>query len=146
GPSCAGLAAICGPDRARSCCASSLVPHGTFYRGYDGVSPLYTDRSYPATVSDFRLDTYEVTVGRFRAFVAAYPDDVPAAGAGKNPHDPSDPGWESAWIASMPADRDALAAAVQCDASFQSWTDVAGDNETRPMNCITWYEARAFCI
>jgi hypothetical protein len=78
-PSCKGLTATCGPSGDASCCASSLVLHGTFYRGYDGVT--YTDQGYPATVSDFRLDTYEVTVNRFRQFVMAYPEDMPAAGS-----------------------------------------------------------------
>lgn len=45
------------------------IPGGTFYRSYDGVS--FTDKGYPATVSSFELDRYEVTVARFRAFVAA---------------------------------------------------------------------------
>src|SRR5262249_1944612 len=62
-PSCRGLAATCGADGAQSCCASALVPGGMFLRGYDGVT--YADGTNPATVSDFRLDTYEITVGRF---------------------------------------------------------------------------------
>jgi formylglycine-generating enzyme len=27
-----------------------------------------------------------------------------------------------------------------------TWTDAPGSNENRPMNCVTWYEAMAFCI
>jgi hypothetical protein len=34
----------------------------------------------PATVSSFRLDCYEITVGRFRAFVEAQPEGRPAHG------------------------------------------------------------------
>jgi hypothetical protein len=37
-----------------------LVPGGTFSRSYDGVD--FTDKSYPATVDDFYLDKYEITV------------------------------------------------------------------------------------
>jgi formylglycine-generating enzyme required for sulfatase activity len=44
-----------------------LVPGGTYYRSYNGVD--FTDKSYPATVADFYLDKYEITVGRFRQFV-----------------------------------------------------------------------------
>lgn len=62
GPSCAGLAPTCGPSGNESCCTSLLVPGGTFYRSYDGVT--YTDKSYPATVSDFALDKYEIKIGR----------------------------------------------------------------------------------
>jgi hypothetical protein len=42
------------------CCDSKLVPCGTYLRSYDGVT--YADIDYPATVSDFRLDTYGVDV------------------------------------------------------------------------------------
>src|ERR1041384_1721974 len=67
--SCGEVRAMCGAEGKNDCCESLRVPGGTFNRGYDGV--LYNDANYPATVSDFRLDKYEVTVGRFRAFVKA---------------------------------------------------------------------------
>jgi formylglycine-generating enzyme required for sulfatase activity len=35
---------------------------------------------------------------------------------------------------------------LKCDAVYQTWTDTAGDNESMPLNCVTWYEAMAFCI
>ena len=53
----------CGPGN-ESCASSPLVAGGTYYRGTDG--------SRPATVGDFRLDKYEVTLGRFRPFVDAW--------------------------------------------------------------------------
>jgi hypothetical protein len=83
GTSCSGLAATCGPSGNDDCCTSLLVPGGTFYRSYDGVD--FTDKSYPATVADFYLDKYEITVGRFRAFVNAgmgTQASPPASGAG----------------------------------------------------------------
>ncbi len=47
----------------------------------------YTSQAYPATVSDFRLDKYEITVGRFRKFVAAWDGGWrPAQGDGKHTH------------------------------------------------------------
>jgi hypothetical protein len=52
----------CGLE-AVSCCAVLAVPGGTFNRSNDG--------NYPATLSSFGLDRFEVTVGRFRAFVSA---------------------------------------------------------------------------
>jgi len=74
----------CGPHK-ESCCVSLDVPGGTFYRSYDGVT--YTDKSYPATVSPFRLDKYEVTVGRFRQFVSAVVAGWrPRPGSGKHIH------------------------------------------------------------
>ena len=39
----------------------------------------------------------------------------------------------------------ALVAAVKCDSTYQTWTDTPAANEHRPMNCITWFEAMAFC-
>jgi len=95
-PSCVGLAATCGPSGNADCCATGSVPGGTFYRNYDGVSAGSAGMSFPATVSSFKLDTYEITVGRFRKFVAAYSQNMIAAGAGKNPNNPSDPGWDVA--------------------------------------------------
>ncbi len=138
GPSCAGLGAICGPGRDRSCCESSVIPGGTYNRS--------NDASYPATVSDFRLDTYEITVGRFRRFVSAYTRGMIAAGAGKNPNNAADPGWDKAWDASLPADSAALESAVRCSTTYETWTSTAGANENKPMNCLPWYEAEAFCI
>src|SRR5262245_61023175 len=58
-PSCVGLAMTCGPAGRSSCCASTLVPGGTVFRSYDvGTDNMYPDKTNPATVSDFRLDTY----------------------------------------------------------------------------------------
>ena len=61
GTSCVGVAATCSGNK--DCCASNVVVGGTFNRSNDGA--------FPATVSDFGLDVYEVTVGRFRQFVNA---------------------------------------------------------------------------
>jgi sulfatase modifying factor 1 len=156
GPSCSGLARTCGPHGDDDCCASSIVPGGTFYRSYDGVT--YTDNSNPATVSDFRLDRYEITVGRFRKFAAVFSQDMIPEGAGKNPNDPNDPGWSTEWNAKLPkwdiipsTGAQALASALKCAVDtpydvYQTWTDTPGANENLPINCLTWYEAYAFCI
>ena len=63
---------VCGPAGTSDCCASPLVPAATYFRSADvGTDNEYTDMSAPATVSDFRLDKYEITVARFRQFVTA---------------------------------------------------------------------------
>jgi formylglycine-generating enzyme required for sulfatase activity len=149
GTSCTGLTTTCGPSGNESCCAGLLVPGGTFYRSYDGVT--FTNKSFPATVSSFALDKYETTVGRFRAFVNAGMGtqiSAPAAGSGAHPLIPES-GWNSAWNANLPADTARLKTALKCDSTltlkFQTWTDTPEDNENRPMNCLTWYEAFAFC-
>ena len=122
-----------------------LVPGGTFYWGYDSVA--FAGKGYPATVSDFYLDKYEITVGRFRAFVNAgmgTQRKPPAAGAGAHPLI-ADSGWDSTWNTNLPADTASLRAAMKCDSTFQTWTDTPGGNEDRPQNCMTWFEAAAFC-
>jgi formylglycine-generating enzyme len=143
-PSCYGLDQTCGSTGSENCCASNAIAGGTFYRSYDAVT--YADQSYPATVSAFRLEKYEVTVGRFRNFVAAYPTNLPASGAGRNPNNAADTGWSTAWNASMPSDSTALKLALSCSGNSETWTFSAGANEMRPVNCVTWFEAFAFCI
>jgi formylglycine-generating enzyme len=144
-PSCKGLAATCGPAGNEDCCKSPRIPGGTFARSYDGVD--FLDQGFPATVSDFYLDKYEVTVGRFRAFVNAgmgTQKSPPADGAGAHPKIAGS-GWSSAWNAKLPASTDAMKAALQCYASYQTWTDSPGSNESKPANCLDWYTAFAFC-
>ncbi|HEY5372360.1 MAG TPA: formylglycine-generating enzyme family protein [Polyangiaceae bacterium] len=99
-------------------------------------------------MSDFRLDTYEITVGRFRKFVAAYSQAMIAEGAGANPNNPSDTGWSTAWNTNLDATPTALTTALKCDASYETWTDAAGSAaaESLPINCVDWFEAEAFCI
>ncbi len=148
---CAGLAATCGPNGAADCCGNSLVTGGSVYRSFDyGSDNAWTDMSYPATVSDFRLDTYEVTVGRFREFVNAglgTQANPPAAGTGARTLNgmAGQAGWDPTWNASLEADSATLIATVKCAAGFFSWTDSPGANEDLPMNCIDWFEAFAFC-
>jgi formylglycine-generating enzyme len=136
GPSCSGLPPTCGPGGNESCCTSAVVVGGTYNRS--------NDAAYPATVSDFRLDRFEITVGRFRQFVASYPGSKPAAGAGAHPLIAGSE-WQSVWDAGLALDQAALKTAVSCDSTYQTWTDVAGANENKPMNCLDWYAAFAFC-
>lgn len=153
--------ANCGPNGTTNCCASTVVPGnatgaglaGTpFYRSYDvATDGMYPSTANPATLSDFRLDTYEVTVGRFRQFVeAGYGTQAkpPAAGAGARTLNgmADQGGWDASWNASLPADTAALTAAVKCIGTYQPWTDTPSGNERRPMNCLSWYVAMAFCI
>lgn len=133
--SCMGLPKTCGPQGNDSCCNSILVPGGTFNR--------LNNASYPATVSDYRLDKYEITVGRFRKFFAGYPANKPVAGLGAHPNIAGS-GWDPAWDANLPADQGALQTAVQCT-GFPTWTASAGANETKPMTCMDWYLTFAFC-
>src|SRR5262249_26267274 len=70
--SCVGLAARCGATGALPCCTIHPVPGGTFFRSNDLASDgMFPSMAYPATVSSFQLDTYLITVGRFRKFIDA---------------------------------------------------------------------------
>jgi formylglycine-generating enzyme required for sulfatase activity len=143
GPSCAGMPANCGPYQNEDCCISFQVPGGTFYRSYDGIT--YTSMGYPATVSAFTLDKYEVTVGRFRAFVSAgmgTQASPPTSGVGEHPLI-SGTGWDPTWNSNLVTDTEALKTSLQC--SLATWTDNPGVNENLPIDCVDWFEAFAFC-
>jgi formylglycine-generating enzyme required for sulfatase activity len=122
-----------------------LVPAATL-----GEFARSNDPLYPATLSDFRLDRYEVTVGRFRKFADAYAEGFrPAEGSGSNEDNAEDPGWDPAWNDTLPLDDMTTdLAGVACEETFQTWTSEAGEreSESRPINCLTWYLAYAFCI
>jgi formylglycine-generating enzyme required for sulfatase activity len=107
---------------------------------------------YQAQVSGFVLDKYEATVGRFRKFVEGdggrglgTQQSPPEAGSGAHPRLVGS-GWDSAWNGELAADKAALKMQVKCSSTRQTWTDEAGGNENKAMNCVTWYEAMAFCI
>jgi formylglycine-generating enzyme required for sulfatase activity len=98
-------------------------------------------------VSDFYLDKYEITVGRFRAFVNAGKGtqiSPPTMNAGAHPL-VAGTGWDSAWNTNLSTDTAALKTSLNCSALYQTWTGAPGSNENRPQNCLSWIEAFAFC-
>lgn len=142
-PSCVGLAKTCGTNGDDDCCATTQIPGGPVARsaagaGWDGPT---------AQVSPFLLDKYEVTVGRFRAFVAS--------GMGTQASPPLDnagasakiagSGWRSAYDGYLPTDPQTLRLLVECNASEQTWTDMPSVRESHPINCTSWFVAFAFC-
>ncbi len=135
-PRCVEVEPRCGPGSDEDCCASGLVVGGDFAR--------INDPALPAAVADYQLDRFEVTVGRFRQFLADYPRNRPTAGAGAHPLIEGS-GWDPSWDGELPVDGPALAAALACDANFRTWTDEPADNEALPINCVSWYLAFAFC-
>jgi sulfatase modifying factor 1 len=133
-PSCIGLPSRCGDTHDRSCCDTIPVPGGNFNR--------HNDPALPATISDFSLDRYEITVGRIRRFAAAFAaGSRPRPGDGAHPRIPGS-GWQSEWDGYLGLDQEALVGMLNCPDSL--W-GVAPDDERRPATCLTYYVAFAFC-
>ncbi|RYZ05827.1 MAG: hypothetical protein EOO73_18105 [Myxococcales bacterium] len=127
-----------------SCCTALSVPGGTFIRDYDG-GPDYFDDSFEATVSPFYLDKFEVTVGRMRQFVATYPDTGLTAGKGKAPHIADDAGYNP--DLPLPVDKAALITMLKCeDQGGTTWSDDPILNNEKPVNCVSFAVASAFCL
>jgi formylglycine-generating enzyme required for sulfatase activity len=108
-----------------------FVPGGSFDR--------HDNPAYPATISSFWLDKYEITVARMRAFVEAYPLSRPGPGDGENPHLPGS-GWRPEWDALV--DKTQLLTDLNC--MDHSWSPLPEDDR-RPITCLTYYAAFAFC-
>jgi formylglycine-generating enzyme len=161
-PSCqtsgAGLT-NCGAS-SETCCASLEVAGGTYYRTYTNSGDGGTGEVDPASVSGFRLDKYEVTVGRFRQFVNAWNGGagyMPPAGSGKHTYLNGGQGlvnvggdagvaYEPGWVASDDSNIAPTNANLACGAGFSTWTASAGSNENLPVDCVNWWESYAFCI
>ena len=142
-PSCATLLGPCGTSNPQNCCNAPIADGATFNR--------FNKAAFPATVSSVRLERYEVTVARFRAFVAAglgTGASPPKVGAGAHPKNPGS-GWLAGYNASLLATTADLTAALTTCAGFPNATYapagvIASNN--KPINCVTWFEAQAFCI
>lgn len=124
--------------QGESCCASSVVP---------GCSACVLPSGLSLTLPDFRLDKYEVTVGRFREFAKAY-GGPPKAGAGAHARIAGS-GWQADWNGNIAANGAELASDLElrpCKTlDVRMWSKTPGETEQKPMNCLTWYEAFAFC-
>lgn len=148
GSSCAG-GLDCG---GLSCCDNRTVPGGTFLMGRGDASDGYpwgNDDELPeheVFVDGFALDTFEVTVGRFRKFVDSYDSYRPQEGSGAHPKI-SGSGWRNEWDKELPSNKqDLLDAHDGTHLSASTWTMAPGEFENSPINHITWYQAFAFCI
>jgi sulfatase modifying factor 1 len=129
-----------------SCCAQIMVPAGNYVMGTTS-DPGRGDDEQPehaALMGAFWLDQYEVTVGRFRAFVRAFDGTLPPPSSGAVSGTPGS-GWLPDYDQHLPASKTALVDQVSCSALYQTWTTAAGVRETMPVNCVDWYVALAFC-
>jgi sulfatase modifying factor 1 len=137
--SCASIPQVCGAD---SCCLSLPVDGGNFFRDSDPV--------YPATVSSFTMDKYDVTVGRLTQYynwLYGSEGSPPAVGAGKSAHIADDPGWKAAYP--LPASSADMLTMLSCPLDAGG-TDpnatFSNPNQALPANCVSFYVAYAFCI
>ena len=144
-PASAGARNDCKLDenKTESCCRSLKVPGGTFSRDYDGSDIYFAKDQYPATVTQFSLDKFEVTVGRMRAFLNAFDQLNLKNGDGKSPHIPADVGWDGSYV--LPSTKDALIAQLKCD-NATTWSDEASSNNDLPITCVSFNVAYAFCV
>ncbi len=147
----------CGPFTSpatrgtEDCCASPLVnsDRTSFNRLF-----ISSPGSASAKVSPFRLDKYEVTVGRFRAFVAAAAMGFsPAPGSGKHTHLRDlggsvvglalpGGGFEQGWQDAFDPNMTAFLAVNDTKSTYRA----SPPDDRRPVNLVTWAEAYAFCI
>ena len=97
-----------------------------------------------ATVGPFYLDEHEVTVARFRAFIAGFDGKVLVAGAGAHPRIP-DSGWDPTWVAGQSFSAPEVLSDLQ-SSGYTTWTDEPGVNEQLPIARISWLTAFQFCV
>jgi sulfatase modifying factor 1 len=145
-------------------CESYEVAGGPFLRSDDSVQ---MDAAAPATISTFRLDALEIEVWRFQAFVTAMVlgAPLPDAGAGVHAYLPGgqglsgggdagvhETGWDPSWNAMFPDGgtptelQAAWNANLDCSPLVATWETGSLSPTNVPINCVTWYEAYAFCI
>lgn len=146
-PSCGELQAACGTERD-SCCAVRKVTGGRFAFGGAEAAPGASE------VASFLLDRYEVTVARFDAFIEDY--DAFRARGGLAPGAGAHPliagtGWDPSWEATPTTHSShqlLVPSGAELDVVVNSCLDDAFMTliSIQPRNCVTWYEAQAFCI
>jgi sulfatase modifying factor 1 len=141
-PSCAGLTGS--ECQGADCCASPIIPPGTDNSG--------------VAVPGFRLDRYEVTVARFRNYMAAVEAweeaGNPVVGAGAHPMIPES-GWRSDWVGQLPS---AIAVGIvpkwrgyPLQSAEPPFADgypnylISGADQLA-VNNVPWHVAFAFCI
>jgi len=145
-PSCADADLQCGDASSRaSCCESPLVSGGSFALQADFATP----EGVPVTLSSFRLDRFEVNVGRMRAFVSHYEEwralGQPEQDLGAHPSIP-DSGWQVPRFSDqLPASAAELEARLRDCSTGPPSTYAEGLSDEVPLNCVSWFEAAAFC-
>lgn len=131
--SCSTPQTSCPVPGARGCGLVD-VAGGTFTMGGDASSRDGTVPQANITVGDFAMDAYEVTLGRFRAFLSVR--DAALAGIRSRPIQYPD-GTTIAWAGT---------ALLPLSGGICNWTSVPGAREDHPLHCIDWWSAQEFCV
>lgn len=168
---CDGLSSAC---KGADCCAWDRIAEGNeairYQRGYDAsddssaLGSEWQPRNDKARVviQPFYLDRFEVSVSRFRKFVANYDnfnrDESLRGGRAQHPALGPDSGFKSGWKALSLSDSNLKATVPVIPTSAEdlvkrvtscgnhTYSADAGDNEARPINCLTFFEAFLFCM
>ncbi len=114
-------------------CGMVSVPGGTFAMG-DPMARRGGPVQTAITVSPFMIDRYEVTVARFRRF-----------------WDAGHPGVPDQWVVyrggrNLPWALTTYEPGRAADIAECTWNPAAGNFESRPINCVDWFTAQAFCV
>ncbi|MFO0648237.1 MAG: formylglycine-generating enzyme family protein [Polyangiales bacterium] len=126
------------PTGAESGCGMARIAGATFAMGEDDVSVENARPRQPGiTVSPFAIDRYEVSVERFRRFMAQ--GRPPVAGGSV-----TYPSRALPWTGATTDPAEAVAGDDYL--SFCDWTPMPGTRERHPINCVDWFTAQAFCV
>lgn len=133
-----------------SCCDSIQLEQEHFQLTFAvpeeiGDKLAFTERSVSRSIRSVAVDRFEVTVGRFNAFVADYEAARrPLPGAGKHPAF-ADSGWQERWNEQggpLPQTR----AELVTDLSVRGERLPTATDQQLPVRGVNWYVAAAFCI
>ncbi len=129
-------------DDALAHCREERIAGGSMTLGEDSPERDMTSSTpeHPGiTVSAYRIDAYEVTVARFRRFVAARMP-APPASAVMFPRRVVLRPDSGAWTTTLPLSES------DEHGGLCNWTASPGMWESNPINCVDWYTAMAFCV
>jgi len=139
----------------RGCCETTWIPGGTFKMGFP---PSDVDgHEHGVFVSAFFLDRFEITLGRFLTHFRNHPEP-PDPGSGAHPRI-AESGWQSEWNdALLKTPENVVEELVACGAGLDPDVVEAVLNGEpvedpaalemlhRPMPCLSWFAAFAFCL